>query len=121
MTRQAEEGSASLGALSAGILILFIALIGMLVVRVQAEKLSVQGVADMAALAGGGNAAASVWTPREEQACQSAEKVAQANATRITFCRVEGGDIYVEVTTSGHIWGIPVQVTAHARAGSATR
>lgn len=74
-----------------------------------------QAAADLAALAG---AAAQA---RGEAACPAATTIASANGGRLTVCRPDGRELYVEVVVAGPgFWGKGVvDLTGRARAGPA--
>ena len=70
-----------------------------------------QAAADLAALAGASHL---------DDACDSASRVATANAATLDSCRVDGGDVTVAVSVAGpRVPWREVRITAEARAGPA--
>ncbi len=93
---------------------------------VYAHKTRVQGVADLAALAGGKEAAVSTVLAEEhnaalakdestEASCEIARQVAQRNDMSLEECFVRKGDVYVHLRSAHELGGIH----AYARAGAA--
>lgn len=77
------------------------------------ERNRLAGAADAAALA-----AADVAVGREPGTpCAAAERVAGANAARITACRADGVVVTVRVTSARGFGGLPFDLDATATAG----
>jgi secretion/DNA translocation related TadE-like protein len=75
-----------------------------------------QAAADLAAVS------AATWVSSgPEQACAAARAVADAMATRVAACEVDGADVVVRVDAAARLgrWGAG-RATAAARAGPAT-
>ena len=82
------------------------------------ERVRLQAVADLAALAGAEQSATAGWEDVGERPCASASSVARANGAVIQSCEVRGSDCLVEVSSSVRIVGVPAILRARARAGT---
>lgn len=112
-----EEGSGTLA--SIGVIAMLVMCGCALIAQglAHARMTYISGVADSAALGGAKVAALQSWVSHPERACELAENVATKNAATMASCTLREGDIFVVVSQTGTILGIPVTFTARARAG----
>ncbi len=83
-------------------------------------KARVQGVADLAALAAGAEAAVSgVMVGDSGGACEIVAQVALRNDVEVEQCATRNGDVYVHLARTYDLAGFDVGVHAYARAGAA--
>jgi secretion/DNA translocation related TadE-like protein len=113
VSRQVDDrGSATVLVVAVAGLLLVVGLaLGVVAAMVRAHRVAQAG-ADLAALAAAHGLAAG------RDGCLDADRIAGANAVRLTSCRVEGRDVVVAVVASGPHWlGQTADLTAEARAG----
>ena len=116
-TRSDEEGSGTIN--SVGLIVLALVL-GVLLSGVgvaHRERVRLQAVADLAALAGAEQSATADWEDVGERPCRAASAVAGANGVGVQSCEVRGPDCLVVLTQPVNIAGISANVSAWARAG----
>ena len=116
-TRSDEEGSGTIN--SVGLIVLALVL-GVLLSGVgvaHRERVRLQAVADLAALAGAEQSATADWEDVGERPCRAASAVAGANGVGVQSCEVRGPDCLVVLTQPVNIAGISTNVIAWARAG----
>ena len=116
-TRSDEEGSGTIN--SVGLIVLALVL-GVLLSGVgvaHRERVRLQAVADLAALAGAEQSATADWEDVGERPCRAASAVAGANGVGVQSCEVRGPDCLVVLTQPVNIAGISTNVSAWARAG----
>ncbi|MBF1087902.1 MAG: flp pilus-assembly TadE/G-like family protein [Schaalia sp.] len=116
-TRSDEEGSGTIN--SVGLIVLALVL-GVLLSGVgvaHRERVRLQAVADLAALAGAEQSATADWEDVWERPCRAASAVAGANGVGVQSCEVRDLDCLVVLTQSVNIAGISTNVSARARAG----
>ena len=116
-TRSDEEGSGTIN--SVGLIVLALVL-GVLLSGVgvaHRERVRLQAVADLAALAGAEQSATADWEDVWERPCRAASAVAGANGVGVQSCEVRDLDCLVVLTQSVNIAGISTNVSAWARAG----
>ena len=115
--RSDEEGSGTIN--SVGLIVLALVL-GVLLSGVgvaHRERVRLQAVADLAALAGAEQSATADWEDVWERPCRAASAVAGANGVGVQSCEVRDLDCLVVLTQSVNIAGISTNVSARARAG----
>ena len=113
--RSDEEGSGTIN--SVGLIVLALVL-GVLLSGVgHRERVRLQAVADLAALAGAEQSATADWEDVGERPCRAASAVAGANGVGVQSCEVRGPDCLVVLTQPVNIAGISTNVSAWARAG----
>ena len=81
------------------------------------ERVRLQAVADLAALAGAEQSATAGWEDVGERPCGAASAVAVANGVGVQSCEVRDLDCLVVLTQPVRIAGISTNVSARARAG----
>ena len=115
--RSDEEGSGTIN--SVGLIVLALVLGGLLsgVGVAHRERVRLQAVADLAALAGAEQSATADWEDVGERPCRAASAVAGANGVGVQSCEVRGPDCLVVLTQPVNIAGISTNVSAWARAG----
>ena len=115
--RSGEEGSGTVN--SVGLIVLALALAVVLggVGSALRERVHLQAVADLAALAGAEQSATAAWEDVGERPCAAASVVARANGVDIQSCEVRDSDCLVVLTQPVRIAGISTNVSARARAG----
>lgn len=116
-TRSDEEGSGTIN--SVGLIVLALVL-GVLLSGVgvaHRERVRLQAVADLAALAGAEQSATADWEDVGERPCGAAYAVAGANGVGVQSCEVRDLDCLVVLTQPVNIAGISTNVSARARAG----
>ena len=115
--RSDEEGSGTVN--SVGLIVLALALAVVLggVGSALRERVHLQAVADLAALAGAEQSATAAWEDVGERPCAAASAVAAANGMDIQSCEVRDSDCLVVLTQPVRIAGISTNVSARARAG----
>lgn len=115
--RCAEEGSGTIN--SVGLIVVAVALAVVLggVGVAHRERVRLQAVADLAALAGAEQSAMAGWEDVGERPCGAAYAVAAANGAGVQSCEVRGSDCLVILTRRVEIAGISTNVSARARAG----
>ena len=113
----AEEGSGTIN--SVGLIVVAAALAVVLggVGVAHRERVHLQAVADLAALAGAEQSASADWEDVGERPCRAASAVAGANGAGVQSCEVRGPDCLVILTQPVRIAGISTSVRARARAG----
>lgn len=110
--RRDERGSASLLVVTVAGVLLLVALALSAVAGMVGAHRRAQSAADLAALAGAGEEA------RGGDGCAQARDLAGANGAALLSCRVDGGDVWVEVRVRGPDWrGSGRDFVARARAG----
>ena len=115
--RSAEEGSGTIN--SVGLIVLALVL-GVLLSGVgvaHRERVRLQAVADLAALAGAEQSTTADWEDVGERPCRAASAVAGANGAGVQSCEVRNLDCLVVLTQPVRIAGISTNVSARARAG----
>ena len=115
--RSDEEGSGTIN--SVGLIVLSLVL-GVLLSGVgvaHRERVRLQAVADLAALAGAEQSATADWEDVGERPCRAASAVAGANGVGVQSCEVRDLDCLVVLTQPVNIAGISMNVSARARAG----
>ena len=115
--RSDEEGSGTIN--SVGLIVLALVL-GVLLSGVgvaHRERVRLQAVADLAALAGAEQSATADWEDVGERPCRAASAVAGANGVGVQSCEVRDLDCLVILTQPVNIAGISTNVSARARAG----
>lgn len=115
--RSSEEGSGTIN--SVGLIVVAVALAAVLggVGVAHSERVRLQAVADLAALAGAEQSATAEWEDVGERPCGVASAVAAANGAVVQSCEVRGADCLVVLTQHVEIAGISTNVSARARAG----
>ena len=115
--RSDEEGSGTIN--SVGLIVVAAALAVVLggVGVAHRERVHLQAVADLAALAGAEQSASADWEDVGERPCRAASAVAGANGAGVQSCEVRGPDCLVILTQPVRIAGISTSVRARARAG----
>ena len=115
--RSGEEGSGTIN--SVGLIVLALALAVVLggVGVAYRERVRLQAIADLAALAGAEQSAMADWEDVGERPCASASAVAAANGVGVQSCEVRDLDCLVVLTQPVRIAGISTNVSARARAG----
>lgn len=115
--RSSEEGSGTIN--SVGLIVLAVALAAVLggVGVAHSERVRLQAVADLAALAGAEQSATAAWEDVGERPCGAVSAVAVANGAGVQSCEVRGTDCLVVLTQHVEIAGISTNVSAWARAG----
>ena len=81
------------------------------------ERVRLQAVADLAALAGAEQSATAGWEDVGERPCGAAFAVAEANGVGVQSCEVRDLDCLVILTQPVRIAGFSTNVSARARAG----
>ena len=115
--RSGEEGSGTIN--SVGLIVLALVL-GVLLSGVgvaHRERVRLQAVADLAALAGAEQSATADWEDVGERPCRAASAVAAANGVSVQSCEVRDLDCLVVLTQPVRIAGVSTNVSARARAG----
>ena len=115
--RSDEEGSGTIN--SVGLIVVAVALavaIGGVGVA-HRERVRLQAVADLAALAGAEQSATADWEDVGDRPCRAASAVAGANGAGVQSCEVRDLDCLVVLTQPVRIAGISTNVSARARAG----
>ena len=115
--RSGEEGSGTVN--SVGLIVLALVLVVVLggVGVAHRERVRLQAVADLAALAGAEQSATAGWEDVGERPCGAAFAVAEANGVGVQSCEVRDHDCLVVLTRTVRIAGISTNVSARARAG----
>lgn len=115
--RSDEEGSGTIN--SVGLIVLAVALAAVIggVGVAHRERVRLQAVADLAALAGAEQSATASWEDVGERPCGAASAVAAANGVGVQSCEVRDLDCLVVLTQPVEIAGISTNVSARARAG----
>ena len=115
--RSDEEGSGTVN--SVGLIVLALALAVVLggVGSALRERVHLQAVADLAALAGAEQSATAGWEDVGERPCGAAFAVAEANGVGVQSCEVRDLDCLVILTQPVRIAGFSTNVNARARAG----
>ena len=115
--RCGEEGSGTVN--SVGLIVVAVALAVVLggVGVAHRERVHLQAVADLAALAGAEQSATGDWEDVGERPCGAASTVAAANGVGVQSCEVRDLDCLVVLTRPVRIAGISTSVSARARAG----
>ena len=115
--RCGEEGSGTIN--SVGLIVLALVLVVVLggVGVAHRERVRLQAIADLAALAGAEQSATADWEDVGERPCRAAFAVAGANGVSVQSCEVRGPDCLVVLTRPVRIAGISTSVRARARAG----
>ena len=115
--RSGEEGSGTIN--SVGLIVLALVL-GFLLSGVgvaHRERVLLQAIADLAALAGAEQSVTADWEDVGERPCRAASAVAGANGVSVQSCEVRGPDCLVVLTQPVRIAGVSTNVRAWARAG----
>ena len=115
--RSDEEGSGTIN--SVGLIVVAVVLAVVLggVGVAHRERVRLQAIADLAALAGAEQSATAAWEDVGERPCGAASAVAAANGVGVQSCEVRDLDCLVVLTQSVNIAGISTNVSARARAG----
>ena len=115
--RSDEEGSGTIN--SVGLIVLAVALAVVVggVGVAHRERVRLQAVADLAALAGAEQSATADWEDVGERPCGAAFAVAAANGVGVQSCEVRDLDCLVVLTQPVRIAGYSTNVSARARAG----
>ena len=115
--RSSEEGSGTIN--SVGLIVLAVALAAVLggIGVAHSERVRLQAVADLAALAGAEQSATAAWEDVGERPCGAASAVAAANGAGVQSCEVRGADCLVVLARHVEIAGFSTNVSARARAG----
>ena len=115
--RSDEEGSGTINSVGLIILALVLAVVLGGVGVAHRERVRLQAVADLAALAGAEQSATAGWEDVGERPCGAASAVAEANGVGVQSCEVRDLDCLVVLTRPVRIAGISTNVSAWARAG----
>ena len=115
--RSDEEGSGTINSVGLIILALVLAVVLGGVGVALRERVRLQAVADLAALAGAEQSATAGWEDVGERPCGAASAIAEANGVGIQSCEVRDLDCLVVLTQPVRIAGISTNVRARARAG----
>ena len=115
--RSDEEGSGTVNSLGLIVLALALAVVLGGVGSALRERVHLQAVADLAALAGAEQSATAAWEDVGERPCAAASAVAAANGVGVQSCEVRDLDCLVVLTQPVRIAGISMNVSARARAG----
>ena len=115
--RSAEEGSGTINSVGLIVLALVLAVVLGGVGVALRERVRLQAVADLAALAGAEQSATADWEDVGERPCGAASAVAAANGVGVQSCEVRDLDCLVVLTQPVRIAGISTNVSARARAG----
>lgn len=115
--RSDEEGSGTIN--SVGLIVVAVVLAVVLggVGVAHRERVRLQAIADLAALAGAEQSATAAWEDVGERPCGAASAVAAANGVGVQSCEVRDLDCLVVLTQPVRIAGISTNVSARARAG----
>ena len=115
--RSDEEGSGTIN--SVGLIVVAVVLAVVLggVGVAHRERVRLQAIADLAALAGAEQSATAAWEDVGERPCGAASAVAAANGVGVQSCEVRDLDCLVVLTQPGRIAGILTHVSTRARAG----
>ena len=112
-----EEGSGTINSVGLIVLALVLAVVLGGVGVAHRERVRLQAVADLAALAGAEQSATADWEDVGERPCGAASAVATANGVGVQSCEVRDLDCLVVLTQPVRIAGISTNVSARARAG----
>ncbi len=121
--KELEEGSATLAVLGAILVVTLLAALGIYLGAIHSQKVRVQAVADLSALAGAQISPSALLAPGTgaDVPCSTASRVAQENGAEVPLCEEVGGDLRVVVRIRVAPFsplGLPgVSVEARARAG----
>ena len=115
--RSGEEGSGTVNSVGLIVLALVLAVVLGGVGVAHRERVRLQAVADLAALAGAEQSATAGWEDVGERPCGAASAVAAANGVGVQSCEVRDLDCLVVLTQPVRIGGISTNVSARARAG----
>ena len=115
--RSDEEGSGTINSVGLIVLALVLAVVLGGVGVALRERVRLQAVADLAALAGAEQSATADWEDVGERPCGAASAVAEANGVGVQSCEVRDTDCLVVLTRPVRIAGISTNVSARARAG----
>ncbi len=118
--RADDEGSATVALAGTTAAVLALSLVLITASVLFANKSQLQGVADMAALAGAdATPVSTVLVGQTSNAgCEPASAVVELNNSSLMLCEVDGsGDVRVVVTRRVSLLGLSVLVSAKARAG----
>lgn len=115
--RSGEEGSGTVNSVGLIVLALVLAVVLGGVGVAHRERVRLQAVADLAALAGAEQSATADWEDVGERPCRTASAVAGANGVGVQSCEVRDLDCLVVLTQPVKIAGISTNVSARARAG----
>lgn len=115
--RFGEEGSGTINSVGLIVLVVVLAVVLGGVGVAHRERVRLQAVADLAALAGAEQSATAGWEDVGERPCRVAFAVAAANGVRVQSCEVRDLDCLVVLTQPVEIAGISTNVSARARAG----
>ncbi|MDA8370190.1 MAG: flp pilus-assembly TadE/G-like family protein [Nocardiopsaceae bacterium] len=105
-----ETGSGTIWVLTLCLLIWFTAFTVVLVAGIRTDRHRAATAADLAALAGAGQAAQG-----QDRSCAAARRTAEANGARLVDCALTGLVLQAKVRVPARTW--PGTVTARARAG----
>lgn len=112
-----EEGSGTINSVGLIVLALVLAVVLGGVGVAHRERVRLQAVADLAALAGAEQSATADWEDVGERPCRAASAVATANGVGVQSCEVRDLDCLVVLTQPVRIAGISTNVSVRARAG----
>ena len=115
--RSGEEGSGTVNSVGLIVLALVLAVVLGGVGVAYRERVRLQAVADLAALAGAEQSATAAWEDVGDRPCGAASAVAVANGAAVQSCEVRDLDCLVVLTQHVEIAGISTNVSARARAG----
>ena len=115
--RCGEEGSGTINSVGLIVLALVLAVVLGGVGVAHRERVRLQAVADLAALAGAEQSATAGWEDVGERPFGAASAVAVANGVGVQSCEVRYLDCLVVLTQPVRIAGISTNVSARARAG----
>ena len=115
--RSGEERWGTISAVGRSVLAVALAVVVGGVGVAHRERVRLQAVADLAALAGAEQSATADWEDVGERPCGAASAVAAANGVGVHSCEVRDLDCLVVLTQNVRIAGISTNVSARARAG----
>ena len=112
-----EEGSGTINSVALIVLALALAVVLGGVGVAHRDRVRLQAIADLAALAGAEESATAPWEDVGGRPCVAASSVAAENGVEIESCEVRDSDCLVVASQSIRIAGISTIVRAKARAG----
>ena len=115
--RSDEEGSGTINSVGLIVVAVVLAIVLGGVGVAHRERVRLQAVADLAALAGAEQSATADWEDVGDRPCGAASAVAAANGAGVQSCEVRDLDCLVVLRQPVRIAGISMNVSARARAG----
>ncbi len=111
--KERDRGAASIFVLALGLVLVAAGIAGAAVGAARVGRHQARTAADLGALAGAARA-----VEGSAVACERADRLAYANRARMTFCRLDGFEIVIEVqVTVTPLPGLTRYASAAARAG----